>query len=162
MYLLQAILISHCRNMIFLFLSWLACLPEFINISTFVISNLPILAPIFCHALYGYPSLKPILSHIWTCDYWQCRSSVCTMFKTDSFILQIWLRNFVWLLVHKWNTVIRTAKFYPFNPSWLLNLVKKGCNSKLVKESELWCYQKITVVIILKLLKCQRLESELF
>ena len=84
------------------------------------------------------------------------------MFKTDSFILQIWLWNFVWLLVQKWNTVIRTAKLYPFNPSWLLNLVKKGCNSKLVKESELRCYQKITVVIILKLLKCQRLESELF
>ena len=58
---MQAILISHCRNMIFLFFSWHACPPEFINISTFFMSNIfffPILAPIFCHALY--PSLKPM------------------------------------------------------------------------------------------------------
>ena len=114
-----AILISHCRNMIFLFFSCHACLPEFINISTFVISNLPILAPIFCHALYGYPSLKPIyliFEHV-------IIGSVDLQFERQiifywrySFILEIWLWNFVWLLVQKSNTVIRAATFTPSIP----------------------------------------------
>ena len=111
-YLLQTILIRDCRNIIFLFFSWHACPPEFINISTVVISNLfffPILAPYFlpcslwlpfilnlCYRIFEHVIIGSVDLQFAQCSrhiflYWRFDSETLYDFwyKTETLLLEL-------------------------------------------------------------------------